>query len=66
MWAVLKFNQNELSLFEREVQNIFGNDYKIYLPKILIEKYKNKRLIKKEFCILGDYLFFFHRRLVPT
>lgn len=63
MWAVLKFNQNELSLFKREVQNIFGNDYKIYIPKILIEKYKNKKLIKKEFCILGDYLFFFHSSL---
>lgn len=63
MWAVLKFNQNELSLFEKEVKSIFGNDYKIYIPKILIEKYKNNKLIKKEFCILGDYLFFFHSSL---
>ena len=39
-----------------------GNDFIIYNPKILVEKYKKNKLIKKEFDLLGDYLFCFHKK----
>ena len=39
----------------------FGNDFKIYYPKIRIEKYKKNKIIKKEFSLLGDYIFCFQK-----
>ena len=41
-----------------------GNDLIIYNPKILVEKYKKNKLIKKEFDLLGDYLFCFHKNFI--
>ncbi len=38
-----------------------GNDFVIYRPKILIQKYKNNKLVNKEFYLLNDYLFCFHK-----
>lgn len=35
---------------------------KIYIPKLLIEKYRNNKVVKKQFNLLGDYLFCFHEK----
>ena len=37
-----------------------GKNCKIYCPKMLVEKFKNNKLIKKEFHLMGDYLFCFN------
>ena len=33
-----------------------GEEYKIYIPKLRIQKFKNNKLINKDFNLLGDYL----------
>ena len=63
MWTVLKFDKNNLGLLKGDLNKRLGQDFKIYIPKIRIQKFKNNKLINKEFNLLGDYMFFFHRDL---
>ena len=37
-----------------------GEDYKIYIPRMVIKKYKKNKIINKELNLLGDYLYCFH------
>ena len=46
---------------KEDFTNKLGTDYTIYSPKIIVQKYKNNKLINKEFDLLGDYLFCFHK-----
>ena len=61
MWAVIKFDKKNFHLLKEYLQKKIGKDCVIYRPKILIQKYKNNKLINKEVDILGDYLFCFHK-----
>ena len=61
MWAVIKFDKKNFHLLKEYFQKKIGKDCVIYRPKILIQKYKNNKLINKEIDILGDYLFCFHK-----
>ena len=63
MWAVLKFDNKSLGLLREDLSNKLGKDFKIYFPKLRIQRYKNNKLITKEFNLLGDYLFCFHKNL---
>ena len=63
MWAVLKFDNKSLGLLREDLSNKLGKDFKIYFPKLRIQRYKNSKLITKEFNLLGDYLFCFHKNL---
>ena len=63
MWTVLKFNKKNLNFLIKELKNKFGSNCFIYRPKLLVQKYKNNKLISKEIDLLGDYLFFFHTNL---
>ena len=60
MWTVIKFNKDQLNFLKSELKNKFGEDLKFYCPKIIIEKFKNNKLVKKECNLLGDYLFCFN------
>ena len=61
MWAVIKFDKKNFHILKKYFQKKMGKDCVIYRPKILIQKYKNNKLINKEVDILGDYLFCFHK-----
>ena len=61
MWTIIKFDKKKLSLLKRDLQEKLGSDFKIYYPKLTFRKYKNNKMIKKDFDILGDYLFCFHK-----
>tara|TARA_B100002051_G_C16643673_1_gene590019 strand:+ start:467 stop:964 length:498 start_codon:yes stop_codon:yes gene_type:complete len=63
MWAVLKFDKKNLALLREDFKYKLGKDFKIYIPKLRIQKYKNNKLINKDFNLLGDYLFCFHKNL---
>ena len=63
MWTILKFEKKKLELLKTDLRKKIGNDFKIYIPKIRVQKYKNNKLINKEFDLLGDYLFCFHENL---
>ena len=61
MWAIIKFDRKNLNLMIEDFKKKLGNDFVIYRPKILIQKYKNNKLVNKEFYLLNDYLFCFHK-----
>ena len=63
MWTVVKFDKKNLALLKEDLSEKLGKDIKIYIPKLRIQKYKNNKLINKEFNLLGDYLFCFHKNL---
>ncbi len=60
MWTILKYDKKRINCLKEDLTKKFGNDFKIYNPKIYIEKRSNKKVLRKEFSILGDYLFCFH------
>ena len=63
MWTVLKFDKKNLALLKEDLAEKLGKDLEVYIPKLRIQKYKNNKLINKEFNLLGDYLFCFHKNL---
>lgn len=63
MWIILKFDKRNSALLKQDLKKKLGQDLKIYIPKLRIQKYKNNKLINKEINLLGDYLFCFHKNL---
>jgi len=60
MWTVLKFDKKRFNLMLGDMKKKYGNNFIIYRPKILIQKYRNNKLVTKEVDLLGDYLFCFN------
>lgn len=63
MWAILKIDRKKISFLKEDLNSKLGANTILYNPKMLIQKYKNNKLINKEFNLLGDYLFCFHTDL---
>ena len=61
MWAILKVDRKNLTLLKRDLKIKVGADYKIYIPTLLVQKYKTNKLISREFSLMGDYVFCFHK-----
>ena len=61
MWVIIKFDKKKLSFLKKGLKEKLGSNFTIYSPKIFIEKYINNKRIYKEFNLLGDYLFCFHK-----
>ena len=57
MWTVIKFDKKKLSCLKNDLVKKFNSQTNIYCPKILIEQFKNNKLVKKELNLLGDYIF---------
>ena len=47
MWTILKFDKKNPSLLKENLIKKLGKDLKLYHPKILVQKYKNNKLINK-------------------
>jgi hypothetical protein len=60
MWKILKFDHKNLELLKKDLFKKLGQDLKIYIPKLRIQKYRNNKLISKEINLLGSYMFCFH------
>ena len=63
MWAIIKFDKKNFHFFKKDLRNKLGHGHILYSPKILVNKYKNNKLIKKEFSVLGDYVFLYDEKL---
>tara|TARA_B100001248_G_C27338462_1_gene435021 strand:- start:289 stop:786 length:498 start_codon:yes stop_codon:yes gene_type:complete len=63
MWTVLKFDKKKLNLLKQDFLKNLGQDCEFYIPKLILQKYSKNKLIQKEFNLLGDYLFCFHKNL---
>ena len=61
MWTVIKFDKKNLNLFKEDLQKKLGKDFKIYIPKIRLQRFQNNKLVYKDFDLLGDYLFCYHQ-----
>jgi len=61
MWTIVKFDKKKLDFLKEDFTKKLGKDFIIYNPKLFIQKYKNNKLINKEFSLLGDYLLCFHK-----
>jgi len=61
MWTVIKYDKKKIHSLFLEIKNKFGKESQIYCPKIQLERFKNNKLIRKEFNLLGDYLFCFDK-----
>ena len=46
---------------KKDISDKLEKNYKIYYPKLAIQKFKNNKLVNKEFDLLGDYLLCFHK-----
>ena len=62
MWTIIKFDKNKINFLKSQLILKIGSECKIYCPKILIENFKNNKLIKSELNLLGDYLFCFNKK----
>lgn len=60
MWTVIKFNKKNFNIFKHDIKKKLGKDVEIYSPKLLIKKFKKRKIANIEFKLLGDYLFCFH------
>ncbi len=60
MWTIIKFDKKKINLLKNDLTKKIGQNYKIYSPKLVFKKFKDKKIILKEFNLLGDYLFCYH------
>tara|TARA_B100002003_G_scaffold131833_1_gene121904 strand:+ start:1348 stop:1845 length:498 start_codon:yes stop_codon:yes gene_type:complete len=63
MWIIIKFDKKNLEFLKKELKKKMGDGFTAYNPKFLLKKYTNNKFINKEFNLLGDYLFCFHKNL---
>lgn len=63
MWAIIKFDKKKLGFLKEDLKKKLGDNCKFYMPKLVFNKFKKNKLIKKEFYLLGDYIFCFHEKL---
>ena len=59
MWTILKLDQKKLISLKDDLLKNLGSDFKIYNPKISIQKYRNNKLLKKEIYLLEIMFFVF-------
>ena len=57
MWIVAKYDRKKINFFLDDLKKKLNGEVLIYSPKVKIEKLYKKKLVSKEFNILGDYIF---------
>ncbi len=60
MWVVAKYDKKKTNFFIEDLKKKLKDEVVIYNPRVKIEKFFKKKLISKEFNILGDYIFCFN------
>ena len=62
MWTIIKYEKKKLEFLKLDLEKKLGSECKFYQPKLLYKNYRKKKLIEKEFDLLGDYLFCFNEK----
>ena len=62
MWTIIKFEKNKFEFLKNDLEKKLGKDCIFYKPKISYKKTIKKKVVKKEFSLLGDYLFCFNSK----
>ena len=64
MWVVAKYKKKKKFIeFKNKSKNSF-EDIVLYRPKILINYFKNNKLIEKEICLFNDYIFIYSKDFI--
>ena len=66
MWTIIKIDEKKLPLLKEDFKKKLGNDCIFYSPKLLLQKYKNNKLLNKEFNLLGEYFLCFHKDFIKS
>tara|TARA_A100001037_G_scaffold298225_1_gene321563 strand:+ start:129 stop:626 length:498 start_codon:yes stop_codon:yes gene_type:complete len=62
MWTIIKYEKKKLEFLKLDLEKKLGSECKFYQPKLLYKNYRKKKLIEREFDLLGDYLFCFNEK----
>lgn len=62
MWTVIKTDLKKISLLKTDLMKKIGNDTKFFIPLYLVEKYKNKKIIKLKKNLFGNYIFCYNEK----
>ena len=62
MWTIIKLDHKKINLLKEDLRKKIGSQYKIYNPKLIIQKYNKNKLLNKEVNLLGDYIFCYHSK----
>lgn len=62
MWTIIKFEKKNFNFLKLDLEKKLGSSCQFYVPKLLFNRNKKNKLIKKEFNLLGDYLFCFNEK----
>tara|TARA_Y100000992_G_scaffold293961_1_gene253174 strand:+ start:460 stop:957 length:498 start_codon:yes stop_codon:yes gene_type:complete len=62
MWTIIKFEKKNLSFLKSDLEKKLGTNCKFYIPKLLFKRFTKNKWSKKEFNLLGDYLFCFNEK----
>ena len=57
MWTIIKFDKKSFKIFKDETSKILGKNCKFYRPQIILQKYKNNKIINFKIDLLNDYVF---------
>ena len=66
MWTIIKFDRKKLSFLKKDLEKKLGSSCKFYIHKLLFRRYKKEKFEKKEFNLLGDYLFCYNSKFNDT
>ena len=62
MWHIIKIDKKKIQFLKEDFKKKIGNDIIFYNPKFLVQKYKKNKLLSKEYNLLGDYIFCYHKK----
>ena len=60
MWVVAKYDRKKTNFFIEDLKKKLKDEVVIYNPRVKVEKFHKKKIISKEFNILGDYILCFN------
>ena len=60
MWVVAKYDKKKTNFFLEDLKKKLKDEVVIYNPRVKVEKFHKKKIISKEFNILGDYILCFN------
>ncbi len=61
MWTIIKYDKKFIEILKKEFKKKIDTDIQFYNPKISIQKFQKNKLVYKDYDLLGDYLFCYHK-----
>ena len=62
MWTVIKTDLKKIGILKEDLAKKVGNDSKFFIPLYLVEKYRNKKIIKLKKNLFDNYIFCYNKK----